>query len=503
MFRFAPFQPARRLQLLPRLATAACLTGLVAQVAATDFRINITADIADADTSDGRCDADADRADEQCSLRAAAEQLLSLPAGKHRILLDRLPAGSRLRIEGETIRVPAGTELLGNTERLLPVTASTTAQRPLFAIEGDGGIRLSGLDIRLGSDAGSLLAMQDPQQSAGLADLRIGSTIATTQRAVPALRLVAGHVDCLRCRFVDGGSTAIDVRGGELRLVDSLVSDNRGADGGGLHITGGRVWLQRSEVSRNRSEADGGGIRQSGGELWMVNSLLRGNLAARGGGGLAISGGVAELQNSSVIGNVANADAGGEQIGGGLLSEGKAKVRLRNSIVSANRVLAMTFGNECAGSEIFADAANFIGPDPGCQPRSADNDLVLRSAAAMTTTMRPLPWGGLRVMAMPSPGHPAIDAGVSGCLADIDLDADTPDQPLLIDLRQLPRPAVNGARRCDLGAIQTRCDTTCTDTVVQSAPSDAAVTTSELRLQTRTDSPHASTAADTPETSRP
>ena len=315
--------------------------------------------------------------------------------------------------------------------------------------------------------------------------------------------LIDGRVDCLRCRFVDGVSTAVKVDGGELRLVDSLVSDNRGADGGGLHITGGRVWLQRSEVSRNRSEANGGGIHQSGGELWLINSLLRGNLAARGGGGLAISGGVAELQNSSVIGNVANADAGGEQIGGGLLSEGKAKVRLRNSIVSANRVLAMTFGNECAGSEIFADAANFIGPDPGCQPRSADNDLVLRSAAAMTTTMRPLPWGGLRVMAMPSPGHPAIDAGVSGCLADIDLDADTPDQPLLIDLRQLPRPAVNGARRCDLGAIQTRCDANCTDTVVQAAPSDAAVTPSNPLFQAQTATPRHASASRTRDTSRP
>jgi len=469
-------------------------------VAATDFRINITADIADADTSDGRCDADADRADEQCSLRAAAEQLLSLPAGKHRILLDRLPAGSRLRIEGDSIRLPAGTALLGNAERLLPVTASTTAQRPLFAIEGDGGIRLSGLDIRLGSEAGSVLAMQDPQQSAELTDLRIGSAIAATQRAVPALRMVAGRVDCLRCRFVDGGSTAIDVRGGELRLVDSLVSDNRGADSGGLHVAGGRVWLQRSEVSRNRSEADGGGIHQRGGELWLVNSLLRGNLAARGGGGLAISDGIARLQNSSVVGNVANADARGEQTGGGLLSSGNGRIKLRNSIVSANRVLAMSTGNECAGSGISSEANNVVGPDHGCQLQPADKHPVLRSAATMTTTMRPLPWGGLRMLAMPSPGHPAIGAGASGCLADDDLDPTTPDQPLLTDLRQQPRPDIHDLQRCDLGAIQTRCAANCTDTVVQTAPSDAAVSTPNQHIHTQA---RVSTMPDTSDNSRP
>ena len=484
------FHPALSFALLIGLSLPAMAGGLV---------VNLADDRHDADPADGRCDVDNGLPGDQCSLRAAAEQARSRSTHERRIRIAPSMAGKAIRIERGPIPIAAGTELTGNPKHLVRIDVANTHGEDALTADGPGIVTISGFDIRLSARSGAAIAGTQADTTITLSDLRIR----TAQLETPALRLIDGRVDCLRCRFVDGVSTAVKVDGGELRLVDSLVSDNRGADGGGLHITGGRVWLQRSEVSRNRSEADGGGIRQSGGELWMVNSLLRGNLAARGGGGLAISGGVAELQNSSVIGNVANADAGGEQIGGGLLSEGKAKVRLRNSIVSANRVLAMTFGNECAGSEIFADAANFIGPDPGCQPRSADNDLVLRSAAAMTTTMRPLPWGGLRVMAMPSPGHPAIDAGVSGCLADIDLDADTPDQPLLIDLRQLPRPAVNGARRCDLGAIQTRCDTTCTDTVVQSAPSDAAVTTSELRLQTRTDSPHASTAADTPETSRP
>jgi len=450
---------------------ALCL--LAGTAAAADFRVNIATDVGDADPADGRCDVDTVQPGDQCSLRAAAEQIQALPADEHRVLVDALPAGVRVRVDQGTIRLSPGTTLLGNPARLVTLVAAMPARADLFRIDGQGEVSLRGFDIRLSGDGGAALGIDQSGQVADLADLRIvpGSTDA------PALRIQAGRVDCQRCRLVDGASTAIEISGGELRLLDSLVADNRSDEpGGGLRIDAGRVWLQRSEVSRNRSEADGGGIRQRGGKLRLVNSLLRGNLAAGGGGGLAISDGTAELQNSSVVGNVANAGARSRDGGGGVLSSGNGLVQLRNSIVTSNRALAAASGDECLGDGIVTEAANLIGDDDFCSPHSVEEDAPLRSSIPLVSALRELPWGGVRFLELPTGLHPAIDAGVAHCLADLDLDDRTDDQPLQVDLRGLPRPPPDADSSCDLGAIEQVCDGACDGGAIANSHADAAMT---------------------------
>ena len=487
MFKCLPM-PSSQTQRAARLAVllAILLAWPWAVVAAT-FEVNLSADRADADLADGLCDTDTAKPGEQCSLRAGAEQIAALPPGAHQIRIPQLPAGKVIRIEHGPIRLNNGTRIDGTTSRLTPLLLANPDHASGFLVDGD--VEISGLDIDLSAQRGPAISSLQRGASLRLSDTRIHAA----NPAGVALRLAGGRLDCLRCRLVDNASTAIEVSGGELRLVDSLISDNHSdADGGGLRINGGNVWLQRSEVSRNRSEADGGGIRQTGGELRLINSLLRGNLAARGGGGLAISAGLAELQNSSITGNVANTDARGNHGGGGIFSSGSGDTRLRNSIVSANRALASSAGNECLGEGISAEAANLIGDDPACRPHASSHQPLLRSATPLIADLRQLPWGGVRMFDGPGQTSPAINAGIGHCLADIDLDQNTADEPLRLDLRGQPRPPARQDARCDLGAIESHCGPRCGQSAIANGHSNAETASSATPKR---ETPHHATHA--------
>lgn len=132
-----------------------------------------------------------------------------------------------------------------------------------------------------------------------------------------------------------GGGGGISVGNTDLRLLDSVVSDNGAAGtGGGLSDFSdaaiSNVTLIRSSVIRNASNNSGGGIYlRAGGKLALSRCAVRRNLGASVGGGIFAFqnfGDTATLTSSTVRGNTA-------RFGGGIFA---AAVTLTSSNVNGN-----------------------------------------------------------------------------------------------------------------------------------------------------------------------
>ncbi|MCI5125183.1 MAG: hypothetical protein D3925_12095 [Candidatus Electrothrix sp. AR5] len=118
---------------------------------------------------------------------------------------------------------------------------------------------------------------------------------------------------------IDGGGHAIDGNGGDFPVL--MVSDlstanltlnkatvtganHTGAGGGIFNATNGTLTLINSTVSGNTG-AIGGGIINYG-TLTLLNSTVSGNTATDTGGGIASASGIVTLKNSIISGNTAD-----------------------------------------------------------------------------------------------------------------------------------------------------------------------------------------------------
>ena len=133
-----------------------------------------------------------------------------------------------------------------------------------------------------------------------------------------------------------GGGGGILIEDGKLAVFDSTIKRNTalasGAGGGGIQvIQDGRLSLVRSFVVGNKAP-NGGGIYVGGsGEATIKDSSIRNNHATAGFGGGVINGGQTEIDDSAFSKN--SADDGGGAIGN--YNNGTSLI-LRNSTVSAN-----------------------------------------------------------------------------------------------------------------------------------------------------------------------
>ncbi len=225
----------------------------------------------------------------------------------------------------------------------------------------------------------------------------------------------------------------IRVAGG-LTVTRGVITGNIAADdfGGGVHGEGAAssIRLLQSTVSYNVA-ANGGGV-SSEGIVDLINSTLSGNAASGSGGGLyAASKSHGVVSNSTVTANSALVK------GGGVFVESDPFISVEhptfeNSIVAGNGAGATA---DCSGSALSA-GHNLIGIGAGCLDFSASHsDTVGTTAAPINPSLAALASaGGNTPVHVPQAPSQAINHG-SGCEE--------------IDQRGAVRPA-----SCDIGSVE-------------------------------------------------
>ena len=143
---------------------------------------------------------------------------------------------------------------------------------------------------------------------------------------------------------VGGGIRGFANEGGEIAVVDSMITDNVGQrlgigdswGGGGIGFVGsGKLSVRSSTISGNTSDTFGGGIYIEGsysngvtlGEFEIVDSVISNNNASLGGGVGALFNATGVIENTTLDGNEASD-------GGGLFNLGNVDVV--NSTLSGN-----------------------------------------------------------------------------------------------------------------------------------------------------------------------
>jgi CSLREA domain-containing protein len=169
---------------------------------------------------------------------------------------------------------------------------------------------------------------------------------------------------------------------GALRAVDTLVSLNQAADGGGIAVQGdgASLGLVRSTLADNVASGNGGAVTAdcTSCALTLVDSTLSGNRAQGDGGGLFKGPGArVQLASVTVTGNEADSDAAGGGQGGGLSGAPGGTLTLRNSVVARN--LDPTGGApdcDAACACLASEGYNLIGEDLGCSFPAIPGDQV-------------------------------------------------------------------------------------------------------------------------------
>ena len=225
----------------------------------------------------------------------------------------------------------------------------------------------------------------------GTPKFRIFDVLSTANARISRLGIANGAVD-----NENGGGVRVR-SGGQLRLIDSTLSGNVAANGGGLSNSG-TTWVTSSTVSDNHA-ACGGGIHNAGG-LSVATSTVAQNSATTCGGGLYAEGGSVDLTSTTIAGN-----SGGQ---GGGVRNASATVSTRNTLVAGNTTTSSdpdfsgtlnSLGYNLVGDTI---GTTIVGTTTGNQLGVDPHLDALNSNGGPTQTMALLA------------GSPAIDAGHSG-----------------------------------------------------------------------------------------
>ncbi|HET9768477.1 MAG TPA: hypothetical protein VFS60_16640 [Thermoanaerobaculia bacterium] len=220
-----------------------------------------------------------------------------------------------------------------------------------FTIFG-GGIHIRGNVGSCGSNASvGYATIRAPSGSRPLTILMGGAETVRLQRVIVTTDNGA----------VNGDGGAIWFAGASndswLDLIDSQVVANTAlGDGGGIYVSGGKLWVSLlALVGANNAAGNGGGIAAKNGALVEVRGgFVLGNVALFDGGGIyapdaavnMLTGGVA----ASVSNNIAGRDGGGLYLGGGHVDVLTAPPDFAPSLVSGNQAQR--------GGGLFVDGAD-------------------------------------------------------------------------------------------------------------------------------------------------
>ncbi|HST42097.1 MAG TPA: hypothetical protein VLK58_21435 [Conexibacter sp.] len=162
------------------------------------------------------------------------------------------------------------------------------------------------------------------------------------------LQLGARATANIRASLIDRNSATVDGGGvwiagtSAIGLADTDVTRNRaagvdvGQGGGGLYSDGGRVRVDRGEISSNRAagvNGSGGAALNRGGRLLVFGTELRTNTANRAGGAVETVGGLTGLTRATLVGN-ATGNAPGN--GGAVHLGGDGVVEVAGSTLTGN-----------------------------------------------------------------------------------------------------------------------------------------------------------------------
>ncbi len=158
-------------------------------------------------------------------------------------------------------------------------------------------------------------------------------------------------------------------------------------EGGGIHVNGGELQLNRSVVTGNTTGQMGGGIFSNNSKVLISRSTIMNNVSGSSGAGIQTggSGSTLTVEQSTVSGNVSN------YYGGGLASDW-APMTIVESTVSGNTAAYGGGGIQCNGpgstiinSTISGNAAQSYGGGGGiravaCQVQVSHSTIVNNSA---------------------------------------------------------------------------------------------------------------------------
>jgi CSLREA domain-containing protein len=472
-------------------AIVAALGGLLALYPAPAlsalYTVNTTVDARDANPGDGKCETAAGNV--TCSLRAAVEEAnaateptsISLPAGTYVLTqavgcVFRVSPGvgdyafwttTALCVDRDVSVVGAGadaTVIDGNQP-----STNVGVVAPVMLVGALATVEIRGVTIRRGNfSVGSLAGFGGGIRNSGT--LTIDSSVLSDNFSVAAAGAIynTGNLTVLRSRLErnmatqTGGAIANFANsgwpGGTVRIQDSVIAHNVGANGGGIGNFSGSVWVSGSTVHDNAAGRGGGIDNGSFNTMTLVNTTVSGNRANSGGGILNNQFATLVLNNVTVTNNTARWGSEPTRgVGGGLVNEDGASTTVRNSVIAGN------IAQEVIGPDCFAERApitsgghNLFGDPANCA--------LVGDATGNLTGVDPhlgllVDNGGFAPTHAPAATSPVIDAG-SAAVPGSGASACT-----AIDQRGFARPV--GAR-CDMGAHERSAGFTLTKIVPRS-----------------------------------
>jgi len=294
-----------RVTLILTIVVAALAAGHAAPALARDYHVDTTAD----DPTLGTCDEDAPVAD--CSLRGA--------------LAD---ANARPDTEESTIYLPSGTYLL---------TTPTPCVFRTYQL-GTHGLTTTALCI-----AGRItLRGSQGVASSVIIDGNSSDRVVLVGNDAPArIEHVTIRGGAQQGGTLIGGGGGVN-NGGDLTLLDSVVTANSARAGGGGVYSSGTLRVRRCRIANNTSAGPGGGVEVSSFNVPVDASILDSTIAnntsaEQQGGGIFVyggnNGGTTEIKRSTISGNEATFQGGG----GICVAGNRQTVNIESSTISGNR----------------------------------------------------------------------------------------------------------------------------------------------------------------------
>jgi len=371
--------------------------GLVPAMAAT-FTINSTADTVDANPGNGTCETAPGNG--ICTLRAAIQEANALTEAS---TID-VPAGTYVLTQSTTCAfhvspAPYNIEYFQTTSlclsrniTLIGAGADTTVidgnhlsndigfAAPVMFVSFGATVEISGVTMKRGNfSVGSLFGTGGGIRNSGtltLADCVLSENF--TGGGGGGAVYNTGDLTVIRSTLTRnetpraGGAIANFANpgyaGGIVKVSDSVISSNYGADGGGISNISGTVIITGSTISDNFA-VQAGGISNSNGSfntMTLTNVTVSGNRANQAGGILNSS--TMHLNNVTITNNTAQWSSDPNRgIGGGLLGV----VTLQNTLIAGN-FAAGNFGfppgPDCytGGGALTSQGYNLIQNTNGC-----------------------------------------------------------------------------------------------------------------------------------------